>query len=375
MKNKSKAFWCTAVAFLLAMLTLAGCGGGRVVSEDKSTVAVYTYAGKGGVEISAVSAVLYDAESGRVLFAHNCNSELPMASTTKIMTAVIALEHGDMQAETVITREAVNVEGSSIYLSEGERFTQEELLYALLLESGNDAAVALAIAVAGSTDAFVQLMNEKALSLGLTSTRFANPHGLSAEGHYTTAKELAAITAYALRLDGFVKAVSTVSAKIEGDGHLPRYLMNHNKLLRSYEGLIGVKTGYTLAAGRCLVTAARRAGMTLIAVTLNDRNDWHDHTEMLDYGFSAFRMETVYTAKELVAVPIIGGKKGSTVACCEEDVRICTPTDSTITKLYVTDAVNAPVQKGEAIAALKIFENGTLIKEIPLFACYNVARK
>lgn len=359
---------------LSAALVLAGCGGERLV-RGASVDAVYAYAGKGGVSTSAAAAVLYEAESGRVLYAENGGAPLPMASTTKIMTAAVALEYGDMKAETVITRDAVNVEGSSVYLTEGERFTQEELLYALLLESGNDAAVALAIAVAGSTDAFVKLMNDKAAELGLTSTRFANPHGLTAEGHYTTAKELAMITAYALGLDGFEKAASTVSAKLEGEGHLTRYLVNHNRLLRSYEGMIGVKTGYTLAAGRCLVTAARRGGMTLIAVTLNDRNDWHDHAELLDYGFSAFRMQTVCTADELAAVPVEGGKKRSVLVSSGKDVRICTPTDSLVTRLFVTEGVQAPVESGEAVALLKVFENGTLIKETPLFACGDVGKK
>lgn len=370
MKRKAFAF----ISLVLVAVTLIGCGTESVVLSSNGFGAAYAYAGKGGLDTSALSAVLMEAESKRVLFAHNAESVLPMASTTKIMTAVIALECGNLQAETLITADSVNVEGSSVYLTEGERFTREELLYALLLESGNDAAVALSIAVAGSVDAFVELMNAKAAELGLKSTHFVNPHGLSADGHHTSAYDLALITAYALSVDGFERIASTVSKKLESDGHLPRYLVNHNKLLRSYDGLIGVKTGYTMAAGRCLVTAARRNGMTLIAVTLNDRNDWHDHTSMLDFGFGAFRMVTVLEGGERVAVPITGGEKASTTAVCGEAVRVCTPTDSTVTKLFVTNPALAPIEKGQKIAVLKVFENGTLIKEVPLLAMYHVEK-
>lgn len=362
------------ICLALAALMLAGC----VTAQESvagSVVAAPAYAGKGGLDTSAAAAVLYEADGGRVLYAENCDSPLPMASTTKIMTAAVALEYGDVGSELIIPHEAVGVEGSSVYLTEGERFTLNELLYALLLESGNDAAVAVAIAVAGSTERFVELMNEKARALGLTQTHFANPHGLSAEGHYTTARELAVITAYALGLEGFEEIASTVSIKLEGEGHLPRYLVNHNKLLRSYNGLIGVKTGYTLAAGRCLVTAARRNGMTLIAVTLNDLNDWRDHTSLMDYGFSAFRTVSVYSAGERVAVPVSGGKASSVTASANADVLVCTPFDSTVTRLFDLGAATAPVSAGDTVALLKIYENGTLIKEVPLYARFDVARK
>ncbi len=373
MKRKHTVLRLLAIA--LAALLLAGCVRGRVPLTAGRYEAESAYAGKGGVDTSAAAAVLYDAEGGRVLYAENGKTPLPMASTTKIMTAAVALEYGCPDAVSTVPEEALNVEGSSVYLAKGERFTQRELIYCLLLESGNDAAIALAHAVAGSTEAFVALMNRKAAELGLKNTHFANPHGLSAEGHYTTAEELAAITAYALSLDGFEEAVSTVSARLEGEGHLPRYLVNHNRLLRSYEGLIGVKTGYTIAAGRCLVTAARRGEMTLIAVTLNDRNDWHDHAAMLDYGFSAFRTVTVYTAGEKAAVPVAGGEKCSVTACGEKSVRLCTPTDSRIERIFSTESAAAPVAAGDAVSTLKIYENGTLIKEIPLYACGAVAAR
>lgn len=365
MKKVLVALLACAVVLVFAVSVF---GDAKGVAGEDGYVVVPAYAGKGGVEVSASAATLMEAETGRVLFSIGRDVVLPMASTTKIMTAVIAIEYGDMEAVTTIGEESVGIEGSSVYLAVGERFTCKELLYALLLESANDAAVALAIAVAGDTESFVGLMNQKAKDLGLCHTSFKNPHGLSAEGHYTTAADLAAITAHALTLPLFERVVSAVSVKLEGEGHATRYLVNHNKLLRSYKGLIGVKTGYTLAAGRCLVTAARRGGMTLVAVTLNDRNDWADHTAMLDYGFSAFRMETVCKEGECAAVPVKNGKKASVLAESRETVRICTPTDSEITRLFAVDAVPAPIGVGQRIAKLKIYENGTLLQEIPLFS-------
>ncbi len=372
MKKVLLACLCCLAAFALIF---AFFGGDTGTEQRTPPLVVQAYAGKGGVEIWAQSAALCEVETGRILFAHQKDVPLPMASTTKIMTAAIAIEYGDMDKTVTIGKDAVGIEGSSVYLMEGERFTQRELLYALLLESGNDAAVALAIAVAGDTASFVELMNAKARALGLKFTCFKNPHGLSEEGHQTTAEELARITAYALKLPLFEEVVSTLSITLEGEGHTPRYLVNHNKLLRSYKGLIGVKTGYTLAAGRCLVTAARRDGMTLVAVTLNDRKDWDDHTAMLDYGFSAFRMERLASVGECAAVPVTEGKEPSVLAVCEEDAYLCTPTDSSITRLYDIEAVKAPVKEGQIIAALKIYENGTLVREIPLRAKKDVSIK
>ncbi len=239
--------------------------------------------------VSARSAVLIEAESGDVIFGQNEQARLPMASTTKIMTALVALESLPLETIVTITADAVGVEGSSIYLVEGEKLTLEELLYALLLESANDAAAAIAIAVAGSVAEFAELMNRKAAELGLTDTHFVNPHGLDHEEHYTTAYELAMITREALENPVFREICSTRRKTIPLHGSEGvRLLLNHNKLLDSYEGCIGVKTGFTKKTGRCLVSAAERDGVTLIAVTLNAPDDWRDHTAMLDYGFGLY---------------------------------------------------------------------------------------
>lgn len=236
------------------------------------------------IQNSAQAALLLDATEGRILFSQNASARLPMASTTKIMTAIVAIENMPTDYIVTVAKEAVGVEGSSIYLYAGEQITCLDLLYGLMLESGNDAAEALAIAVGGTEERFIMLMNEKARELGLKDTHFSNPHGLPAENHYTSAADLARLTDYALQNELFAEIVSTKKmTACEGS----RYYVNHNRLLFSYEGMIGVKTGYTQASGRCLVTAARRYGRTLICVTLNDYYCSADHVRMLDSGFSS----------------------------------------------------------------------------------------
>lgn len=245
----------------------------------------------------AKAACLIDGKSGAVLYEKSSNLHLPMASTTKIMTALVVLERLPLDAVVTVPKEATLVEGSSIYLRENEKITVKELLYGLLLESGNDAAHTLAVAAAGDIPSFAALMNQKAAALGLCDTHFENPHGLSADGHYTTAYELARITAEAMKNEFFRTTVATkkhISPSL--DGELTRYFFNHNKLLRLYDGAVGVKTGFTKAAGRCLVSAAEKDGSLFIAVTLDDANDWNDHMAMLSYASAQF--DTVEIAAE-----------------------------------------------------------------------------
>ncbi len=244
--------------------------------------------------VSARGAVLIEADSGQVIFGQNENARLSMASTTKIMTALVAIEQLPLDTVITVTETSVGVEGSSIYLTVGETLTLEELLYALLLASANDAAETIAIAVAGDIPSFAVLMNEKAASLGLTDTHFVNPHGLDADGHYTTARELALLTRAALDNPDFRRICSTKRHTIPLRGtEGVRLLINHNRLLSAYDGCIGVKTGYTKKTGRCLVSAAERDGVRLIAVTLGAPDDWRDHTAMLDYGFSLYDSVTL----------------------------------------------------------------------------------
>ena len=256
--------------------------------------------------VSAQGAVVIDADTGETLFEQNADSRLPMASTTKIMTALVALGEGDLDRVYTVKPEYAAVEGSSMYLKAGETLSLRDTLYGLMLASGNDAAVAIA-GECGGMNAFVGKMNAKAVELGLTDTHFDNPNGLPSDTHYTTAHELAKITAAALKDPVFRQIVSTKSCTVSGHA-----LSNHNRLLSMYDGAIGVKTGFTRAAGRCLVSAAERNGRTIIAVTLNDPNDWNDHREMLDAGFAQYSEVTLHTAGDTIAnARVFGGDTAS----------------------------------------------------------------
>ncbi len=237
--------------------------------------------------LSARSATLYEPVTESFVFEKDADRRMPMASTTKIMTALVAIESCDIKEEVQIPKEVVGIEGSSLYLLEGDVLTVEDLLYSLLLQSANDAAVALALKVSGDIASFTELMNNRAHDMGLFNTHFENPHGLHSENHYTTAHDLAIIAANALKNPIFKKIASTYKYTFMLSGK-SRTVVNHNKLLRSYDGAIGVKTGFTKNSGRCLVSAAERDGVTMIAVTLNAPDDWRDHTALLDYGFDSY---------------------------------------------------------------------------------------
>ncbi|MBQ7871325.1 MAG: D-alanyl-D-alanine carboxypeptidase [Oscillospiraceae bacterium] len=277
-------------------------------------------------ETSAASAILIDGDTGAVLYSLNADEPALIASTTKIMTAAVVLERCDLQKLVEIPPEAVGIEGSSIYLQPGEHLTVEALLYGLMLHSGNDAAVALALACSGSVQTFVELMNGKAAEWGLKDTSFANPNGLDSEDNHSTAADLAKMAMYALRNENFRKIVSTKNIVIGG-----RHLSNHNKLLWSMEGAIGVKTGYTKAAGRILVSAAEQKGRRLIAVTINDGNDWHDHKSLYDYGFAQYTATACVRKGEVVARlpgldggtrPLVAGEDFTWAMAQEEQLRI-----------------------------------------------------
>lgn len=232
--------------------------------------------------VSAKSAILYDCTASRVLYEKDADRQSLIASTTKIMTGLLVCERCQMDDAVQIPDQAVGVEGSSLYLKQGETLCVEDLLYGLMLQSGNDAAVALAIHCGGSVEEFVVLMNQKAAELQLTNTHFANPNGLDDEQNYSTAHDLAVLSQYALVNPIFAQTVATKTATLGGN----RSVANHNKLLWRYDGCIGVKTGFTRAAGRILVSAAERDGRRLVAVTIGAPDDWNDHTKLLDYGFS-----------------------------------------------------------------------------------------
>ncbi len=230
------------------------------------------------LEVSATAAVLMDADMGQVLYEKNGDRQMLIASTTKIMTALVVLEHAAPDDVITVTPNHM-AEGSSMYLRAGETVRVEELLYGLLLCSGNDAALALTECAGGLTP-FVALMNEKAAALGMAHTSFANPNGLDADGHYSTARDMAVLAAAAVENPTFRRICSSRSVTIG-----QRTMENHNRLLRQVEGCVGLKTGYTQAAGRTLVSCTERDGCRLVAVTLQDGNDWADHAALYDYGF------------------------------------------------------------------------------------------
>lgn len=288
--NMLKKLYRTAAAFVAAVLFTLPC----VAAPD----------------CSAVSAILMDADTGEVLCEKQADKRSLIASTTKIMTAIVVLEHCETDAEFVIPPEAANIEGSSIYLQAGEILTIRDLLYGMMLHSGNDAAIALALACSGSVDEFVVLMNLKAQTLGMKNSSFQNPNGLDGEAHYSTARDLAILTAYALENPTFRQIVSTKRYQCG-----TRCFTNHNKLLWSVDGAIGVKTGFTKAAGRILVSAAERKGRRLIAVTINDGNDWEDHKRYYDYGFAQYQERMLVALRSPVTqIPLMDGSRAELVA-------------------------------------------------------------
>lgn len=320
---------------------------------------------------SAASAVLIEQNSGRILYQQNADEERLIASITKIMTAVVALEHADKgRSYTVTARDMA--EGSSMYLKPGDTLLLEELLYGLMLASGNDAALAVAHCVSGETEDFVALMNETARRLGMTHTHFANPNGLDAEGHYSSARDMAVLAAYALKNQDFRRIVSTASVTI-GE----RYLANHNKLLRLYGGCIGVKTGFTKAAGRTLVSAAAREGMTLVCATLNDGDDWNDHMALLDYGFANYHMETAVPAGQVLASVLVQGGTAVTIplAASEDLSYPLTGEESLKVVARVPLSIPAPVVPGQAVGEVCAYLEDQEVARVDLVATAPSAKK
>lgn len=327
--------------------------------------------------VSAESALLLDANSGCVLYSKNEGARLPMASTTKIMTAIVAIESGDIDRVVKVSEKAVGVEGSSVGLKAGEELTLRDLLYAMLLESANDAAAAIACEISGDIPAFAGLMNAKAKQLGLENTHFENPHGLDGESHYTTASDLARLAAYCMENPQFAGIVSTRKATISNADSNVRWLVNHNKLLRMYDPAVGVKTGFTKKSGRCLVSAAERDGMKLIAVTLNAPDDWNDHMRMLDAGFESYEFITLArTGEASVTVPVVGGSADcvtvtNPVPACASLPR----SHGEITRrIELPQFLYAPVASGQRIGRIIYEADGKTVAEVPLIACYSAER-
>ena len=319
--------------------------------------------------VSAQSAIVIETSGNRIIYQKNPHKKLPMASTTKIMTAICAIEAGNIDRTVTVDDSAIGVEGSSIYLAKGERLTIRELIYGLMLHSGNDAAVAIACAVSGSVEEFAKLMNFTAAKIGAVNTHFDNPNGLDSENHYTTAYDLAVITAYGLKNEEFREIVSSYTATIpNGDKTYPRKLKNHNRLLKSYDGCIGVKTGYTRRCGRCLVTAAERGNTRLVAVTLNDGNDWEDHAAMLDYGFDSTICRRVIKKGEYIQrITVNGSEEIWANAVAESDLYVTLPEGAdgkTEVMAEIYSSLTAPVNYGTIVGEVTVTVDG--IQSMPL---------
>ena len=342
----------------------------------------------------AKSAILISADSGDIIYELNPHQRLPMASTTKIMTAIVAIESGVPLDKIIkITKQMTGAEGTSIYLYENERFTLLDLIYALLLNSANDAAEAIAIGVAGSIEKFAVMMNEKVRELNLKDTNFTNPHGLDNDMHYTSAYDLAKIAAYSLENETFYKIASEQTRIIypkNEDGTDSkagaRYLRNHNKMLRLYKDAIGVKTGFTKRSGRCLVSAAERNGTRLVAVTLSASNDWNDHIEMLNYGFANYHSVDLCKEKEYTFnVNIVNGFK--VVNGVKEYVSIikCENTSAESASLPISinqrdikytaelpQFIYAPVKKGDIVGRMVFKHKDYIIGYSVIVSCEDV---
>ena len=310
--------------------------------------------------ITAKSAVVMN-EEGRVLYGLNENAPLPMASTTKLMTALLVMEHCDLEETVEIDPACCAVEGSSMYLRPGETYTVRELLYGLLLVSGNDAALSLAVHAAGSEEAFVQWMNEKAKEIGLHNTHYVNPHGITAEGHYSSAFDLGLLMAACLRHEELAAIMATRSTVI-GE----QTLINHNKLLTRCPGCIGGKTGYTEAAGRCLVSACEREGTRLVCVTLCDSADWDDHCALYNWGFAHFARRNL-SQSIAFEVPVISGET-ALVGVRAEELSVFLPRDAEISAVAeLPRFVFAPVQEGETAGSVRFLLGDEIVGEARLY--------
>ena len=311
---------------------------------------------------SASAAVLVHAESGQILYSQNADSRMLIASTTKIMTALVILDNCTPDEQVEILPEYTGIEGSSMYLKAGESYSVSDLLFGMLLASGNDASTALACYCGGSIEGFAAMMNEKAAELGLENTSFENPHGLDGEKQYSTAADLAKLTCKALENPLFAEIVSTKTHTVKEQTYV-----NHNKLLWNYEGCVSIKTGYTIAAGRTLVSCAKRDGLTLVCVTLSDPDDWKDHTALFDWAFSEYQYRNILPTGNMSSVPVISGKQSSVSVAVSGELKLLCPKGSK-PELYIElpKFVYAGVRSGDVAGKVIVSLDGEQLGEFPL---------
>lgn len=325
-----------------------------------------------GLDLSAESAVLLESDSNTALFCKAADKRMTMASTTKIMTALLTIENANLNSEIVVNSEMVSVEGTSMGLLPGDSVSMRELCYGMLLPSGNDAANTAAYVICGSIPKFADLMNEKALEIGMENTHFMNPSGLTEDGHFTTAYDMALLGSYAIKNREFFNICSTKSIQVSyGNPPYNRTLKNHNKLLGLYEYCVGMKTGFTKKSGRCLVSAAKKDGVTLIAVTLNARDDWNDHIKLFEYGFEHTKSVPLNSLINGIKLKVVGSDKKSLALKLSYTPNYTVIDDKNldvVREIYLTQFEYAPVKKGRIVgtAVFKEKDSGRVIARVPI---------
>lgn len=357
-----KKFLCAAAA---AVGLLWGSLG---FSYGEMTVAVMA----GDLEVNAEAAVVMDADSGRLLYAQNPDKRLANASTTKIMTALLTLEQPDQDRYFTVDSDAIQVEGTTMGLQPGDSVTLHQLAAGMLLPSGNDAANAAAVEIAGSEEAFVRLMNQRAAELGLENTQYRNPSGLDAEGHYSSARDLATLAAHALENEDFADIVSKQEIRMAfGNPPYNRSLYTTNKLLERYPYAIGVKTGYTDDAGLCLVTAAEKDGTRLIIVTLNGKDDVNTHMRLYEHFFPLLARVDLSGFTEGLSVPVTGGTRDSVAAvpAAEPEAALLEREYDELTReVELPQFVYAPVQAGQVLGEIRLLSGDKVVWQSALMA-------
>lgn len=325
-------------------------------------------------EIFAKGAVVINAQTGEILFDKNAHQRMEMASTTKIMSALIALSQDNLDEKFEVDSSAIQVEGSSMGLKEGDYVSLRDLCCGMLLPSGNDAANAAAVRISGSVEKFVELMNQTAQQMGLEDTHFVTPSGLDDDTtkHYSTALDMAKLGAEAIQDDDFYQICSQEQIKLNfGNPPFDRWLINSNKLLKYCEGVVGIKTGFTDKAGRCLVSACERDGATLVCVTLNDANDWEDHARLYDYCFDFLSLQKLDIPQDEYIVSCVGGDK-NWIKCKTNEasaVLLNGKADLVEAKVYIYPFVYAPVNEGDKVGIVKYYYKDVLVAEEDIFSC------
>ncbi|MDR2525849.1 MAG: D-alanyl-D-alanine carboxypeptidase [Oscillospiraceae bacterium] len=345
----------TAMLLIWAAMTPAWCAAPKAAPVEPS--------------VSAKHAVLIDAADARVLFARQAESPAPMASTTKIMSALLLLEAGAPETEVVATAAMVTMEGTSMGLRAGDTVSRYALACGMLLSSGNDAANTTALHLAGSTAAFAQRMNARAAQIGMEKTRFVTASGLDADGHRSTALDMALLGREALQNAAFREICGQAQIRVAyGNPPYPRTLRNHNRLVRELEGCIGLKTGFTKMAGRCLVSACTRNGVTLLAVTLNAPNDWEDHRRLYDYGFARYQSYTLDNPNASFSLPLTGGTQATARLIFARPPEVKLPeTPKALRRVVLMRPFEyAPLTKGRVAGTVRYYDGGALLAEVPL---------